>query len=141
MEQARVEIASFHADSPWTDYARQVLTLPDHSHLRKLEGEYQEAKGGLAFAVANLQKAQQQRAEQQDLSTQQAELWARIRAIDKKLATLGIVRSPYPGIIKSIKWLAQKDQELQLELVLELNKDLRSAASYWVSLAENSADS
>ena len=118
VEQARGAIANFHDDSPWTDYARQVLILPDHSQLRALESEYQEAKGDLTIAVAKLQEAQQQKAGQPDVSAKWAELLGKIREIEKQLDALGVVRSPYAGIIKKIKWLGQTEQDLLTEVTI-----------------------
>jgi hypothetical protein len=31
---------------------------------------------------------------------------------------VGVVRSPYDGIVKKIKWVEQADRELQVELIL-----------------------
>lgn len=49
----------------------------------------------------------------------------KIREIEKQLDTLGVVRSPYRGHIKSMKWLGQTDQDLQVELsvIVELKNN------------------
>ena len=95
-----------------------VLTLPDHSQLRELESEYQEAKGDLEIAIAKLEEAQQQRTLKLDTPAQRAELLGKMREVEEKLNTVGIVRSPYSGRIKSIKWLEQTNQQLQVELIV-----------------------
>ncbi|BDM82946.1 hypothetical protein AM10699_58070 (plasmid) [Acaryochloris marina MBIC10699] len=121
VEQARDAISNFYADSPWTDYARRVLPLSEKTELGKLEGKYQEAKGKLTLAIAKLTKAKQQNRVRHNQSTQKAKLIAEIHTIENKLNTKGIVRSPYNGQIKSIKWLRQTDQELYLDLVITVS--------------------
>ena len=51
----------------------------------------------------------------QDTSVQQEELLRRITEIEEKLGVGGVVRSPYAGVIKAIKWLGQTNQELKEE--------------------------
>lgn len=120
VEQARGAIATFHADSPWTDHARRVLPLPDRSQLRVLEEAHQEARGELAIAVAKLQEAQQQVVVQSDVLAKRAERLEKIRELEQQLGTLGVVRSPYSGVVKAIKWLEQVDHEIQVELTLSI---------------------
>lgn len=129
-EQAEVELArlrvklakeailNFHADSPWTDYAQKVLPLSERSEFGNLEAKYQEAQKKLNLSIAILKQAQQQNAVQQSQRTQKAQLLDKVRTIEEKLYTGGIVRSPYSGHIKSIKWLQQNDQELKLVLTM-----------------------
>lgn len=120
VEQAKTAISNFYSDSPWTDYARRVLALPDHSQLRTLEVEYREAQGALVIAVAKLQEVQQQRLLTTDVSARQANLLGKIREIEKQMNSLGVVRSPYSGVIKATKWLGQVDREIQVELTLNI---------------------
>lgn len=127
VEQARGAIATFHADSPWTDHAHRVLPLPDRSQLRVLEGAHQEARGELAFAVAKLQEAQQQGVVNSDVSAQRAELLGKIREIENQMDSLGVVRSPYSGVVKAIKWLGQVDREIQVELTLNVGPESNEA--------------
>ncbi|WP_299493066.1 efflux RND transporter periplasmic adaptor subunit [Acaryochloris sp. IP29b_bin.137] len=120
VERARVAISNFHADSPWTEYARRVLVLPDHSQLRSLESEYQSAKGEFAIAVTRLQEAQQLRAVKPDILAKRAELLGKIRETERQLSLLGVVRSPYDGAVQSFRWLGQVNQEIQAELTLNV---------------------
>lgn len=126
VEQARDLIAYFHSDSPWTDYARQVLPLTDSDELGKLEAGYREAKGELAIAVAKLQTAQQQNSLKLDSSIQQAKILSKIQEVNGKLNSVGVVRSPYSGQIKAVKWLGQTDQELQVELSITIAQSGRA---------------
>jgi hypothetical protein len=47
---------------------------------------------------------------------QQAQILTQLNDIKAKLATQGVVRSGYDGVVKKLKWLGQADQELQVEL-------------------------
>lgn len=127
VKQARGAIAIFYADSPWTDYARRMLTLPDRSQLRALEDEHQDARGELAIAVAKLQKAQQQRAVKPDASAKRAELLRKIREIEEQLDSSEAVRSPYAGVVKAIKWLEQIDQAILVEVTLMMDAESRGS--------------
>lgn len=115
VKRAKEAIAHFDTDSPWTDYARQILPLADSAQLGTLEAEFQEAKGELAIAVAKRQKAQQQRSE---IVAQRSKWLSQVRTIEEQLNSIGVVRSPYSGVVKAIKWLGQIDQEIQVELTL-----------------------
>lgn len=120
VEQAIGAIAQFQADSPWTDHARRVLPLPEQSQLRVLESKHQEARGELKIAIAKLQEARQQEARQSNISAKRVEYLEKIQEIEKQLGTLGVVRSPYGGVVKAIKWLRQVDHEIQVELTLNI---------------------
>jgi hypothetical protein len=125
---AKVAIANFHADSPWTDYARQVLPLSESTQLGELEAGYQEAKGELAIAIAKFQKAQRQGAMKGDSSGRQGELLGKMRELERQLDE--VVRSPYAGVVKKIKWLGQVNQELGVELSLEIGQSDASQKSF-----------
>lgn len=60
--------------------------------------EYQKQKGDRAFQVS--------------------EATAKLQVIESQLAGLSVVRSPYAGTIKKIKWVGQNDRNLSVELVL-----------------------
>lgn len=120
VDQARDAIANFHADSPWTDYARQVLPVAESTQIGELEAQYQEAKGKLRVALAKLHKAKQQKTTKPNPPTQQVELLRQIRRTEEQLVSLGVVKSPYSGLIKSVKWLEQTDQDLRAELTLTM---------------------
>ena len=121
VEQAKDAIAHFHADSPWTDYARRVLPVAESTQLGNLEAQYQNAKGELAIAVAKLQKMQQQ-AVKRISAPEQAERLRKLQAVEEQLQTSGITRAPYNGSIKSIRWLEQTNQQLQVELTVITEK-------------------
>ena len=121
VEQALAAITRFQANSPWTDYARGVLPLAEDTELAVLEERYQQEQAKLAIAMAHLQAAKAQRqVVQQDTSVQQGELLRQITEVEEKLGLVGVVRSPYGGAVKSLKWLEQTDQELQVELNLSI---------------------
>jgi hypothetical protein len=56
----------------------------------------------------------------QDNSLQQVVLMSQIREIEGKLNEVGVVRSPYDGTVKKIKWLCQINRELMVELTILL---------------------
>lgn len=115
LEQAKTAISNFYSDSPWTDYARQVLPIQDGSRLRELEGKYQEARGELEIARANFLRVMHQPGFD---FTEYVDLVEQLHTIDHQLLQRGLIRSPYTGRIKSIKWLGLVDQDLQVELTL-----------------------
>jgi hypothetical protein len=131
VQQAREAIALFKTNSPWTDYAWASLPLyKESTQISQLVIKVQDAEGELGLAVAQLQAARenkQQKSVGQETSIQQALLMAQLRDIEARLDGVGVVRSPYAGTIKKIKWLGQVNQELIVEVTLitqELNKAL-----------------
>jgi hypothetical protein len=75
----------------------------------------------LGLAVAQLQAArenQQQKAGGQNGLVQQALLMAQLRDVEARLDGVGVVRSPYDGTIKKIKWLGQTEQALLVEAII-----------------------
>ncbi|MGB7413232.1 MAG: efflux RND transporter periplasmic adaptor subunit [Thermosynechococcaceae cyanobacterium] len=129
VKQARVAISNFYIDSPWTDYARQVLPITESTQLGKLKAQYQEVRGELAIAQATLQVAQQRTEVKGNSSKQQAELLRQIREIEKKLDQVGVIKSLYSGRIKSIKWLLQTDKILQVELAITVEAKNNTATA------------
>lgn len=120
--QAQRAIEKYRDNSPWTEYARSVLLLPDNQELAELGNKYQVAQAELEIAQAKLQDAQQSKESKKTIDTtqQQADTISKLREVDGKISTLGVVHSPYSGVIKSIRWLGQKNQELQVELTLAM---------------------
>lgn len=120
--QARAAIAQFKTNSPWTNYAWASLPLSKESaQVSQLETKVRDAEAEMGLAVAQLQAArenQQRKAVGQDTSVQQVLLMAQLRDIEARLHEVGVVRSPYNGIIKKIKWLDQVNQELIVEVSL-----------------------
>jgi biotin carboxyl carrier protein len=53
-----------------------------------------------------------------DRAFQTSEATSKLQVIESQLAALAIVRSPYSGTIKKVKWLSQNDKNLSVELVL-----------------------
>ena len=124
VEQAQGAIARFQTNSPWTDYARGVLPLSEDEELAGLEDQYQQERVKLAIAIAQLQAAKaEEKVLLQDMLLQKTELLRQIAAIDEKLDSLGVVRSPYGGAVKSLKWLGQQDHVLRIELTFVLKPD------------------
>jgi biotin carboxyl carrier protein len=119
VRQAREAIALFKINSPWTDYALASLPLYKESRqVSQLVIKAQDAEAELGLAVAQLQAAKEKNPASQDTSVQQALLMAQLRDIETRLTTMGVVRSPYNGTVKKIKWLGQVDQEISVELIL-----------------------
>jgi hypothetical protein len=120
--QARATIAQFKTNSPWTDFAWTSLPLSKElTQASQFATKVREAEAELGLATARLQVARenkQQKIVGQDTSVQQALLISQLRDIEAKLDGLGVVKSPYPGTIKKIKWIAQADQELTVELII-----------------------
>ncbi len=80
------------------------------------------------LAIAQLQAAKEKHWEevykkqsQKDTSLEQAQLVTQLKSIESELASLGVVRAPYAGTIKKIKWVSQSDQELVAELTITVN--------------------
>lgn len=119
--EARKALTYYHADSPWTTYARQTLPLQENQALGQLQQKYQQAKTALSLAKGRLKQTRQIELAKVNAATRRTELLQTIRALDAKLISIESVRSPYSGVIKSIKWLGQTDQELQVELTLSIS--------------------
>ncbi|BDM81157.1 hypothetical protein AM10699_40240 [Acaryochloris marina MBIC10699] len=130
VEQARSAISAFHADSPWTDYARSVLPISENIPLRQLQNQYLQAKGELVISIAKLQDSQQRNKVLQHSSTQTGELTAQLQEIEEKLNTMGLVHSPINGWIKSIKWVGQTNRELQIEMTVTVRSKLQVKANH-----------
>jgi hypothetical protein len=124
VKQAKEAIALFKTNSPWTDYAWASLPLSKEStQVSQLVIKVQDAEAELGLAVAQLQTARenkQQKAFGQDTSVQQALLVSQLRDIEARLDGVGVVRSPYNGTVKKIKWVGQVNQELTVELTISL---------------------
>jgi hypothetical protein len=119
VQQARAAIAQFKTRSPWTDYARASLPLDkEPTQVSQLEEKVWEAEAGLDLAVAQLQVVREKQLVDQDTSVQRVVLLSQLRDVRAKLDQVGVVRSPYAGIIKKIKWLSQKDQDLLTEVTI-----------------------
>lgn len=123
MEQARSAISAFHANSPWTDYARLVLPISENIPLRELQNQYLQAKGELAISLAKLHESQQKGMVLPHHSTHAIELKAKLQDIGEKLNTMGQVHSPINGCIKSVKWLGQTNRELQIEVTVAVSSN------------------
>jgi multidrug efflux pump subunit AcrA (membrane-fusion protein) len=122
VQQAREAIAQFKTNSPWTDYAWASLPLyKESTQVSQLIIKVQDAEAELGLAVAQLQAARenkQQKAVGQDASVQQALLMAQLKDVETRLDGMGVVRSPYDGTIKKIKWLGQTEQTLLVEAII-----------------------
>jgi endonuclease YncB( thermonuclease family) len=132
-------IAQFLADSPWTDYAREQLNQrSEKEKLAELNNILQQKKASLNLAIAQLQAAKEKHREelyklykeqpQKDTSVEQAQITTQLKSFESELVRLGVVRSPYEGTIKKIKWVGQTDQELVAELTITVgsNKEISS---------------
>ncbi|MGA7932072.1 MAG: hypothetical protein WCA35_00685 [Kovacikia sp.] len=122
VQQAREAIAQFKTNSPWTDYAWASLPLyKESTQVSQLAIKAQDAEAELGLAVAQLQVARenrQQKAVGQEPPVQQALLMSQLKDVEARLDGVGVVRSPYDGTIKKIKWMNQVNQELVVEITL-----------------------
>jgi hypothetical protein len=119
VEQARKTIALFKTNSPWTDYAWASLPLyKESTQVSQLVIKVQDAEAELGLAVAQLQAAREKHSASQNMSVQQVLLMSQLRDIEARLDGVGVVRSPYDGTVKKIKWMNQVNQELTVEITL-----------------------
>jgi hypothetical protein len=119
VKQAREAIALFKTNSPWTDYALASLPLyKESTQVSQLVIKVRDAEAELGLAVAQLQAAREKKPARQDTSVQQDLLMAQLSDVEARLDGVGVVRSPYAGIIKKIKWLSQTDQDLLTEVTI-----------------------
>jgi hypothetical protein len=119
VEQAREAIALFKTNSPWTDYAFAALPLyKESAQVSQLETKVREAETELDSVVAQLQAVREKKPASQDTSLQQVLLMSQLKDIEVRLNGVGMVRSPYNGTIKKIKWSSQINQELTVECSL-----------------------
>jgi hypothetical protein len=124
VQQAKEVIALFKTNSPWTDYALASLPLyKESTQISQLTIKVQDAEAELWLAVAQLQDARENKQKKtigQDTSGQQVLLMAQLKDVEARLDGVGVVRSPYNGTVKKIKWVGQVNQELTVELTISL---------------------
>jgi hypothetical protein len=122
VQQAKEAISQFKTNSPWTDYSWASLPLyKESTQVSQLVIKVQDAETELGLAVAQLQAAREKNLVHvggQDNSVQQALLMSQLRDVEARLDGVGVVRSPYDGTIKKIKWIGQNNRELLVELTL-----------------------
>ncbi len=122
MQQAKGEIAEFKTNSPWTDYAWASLPLyKESTQVSQLVIKVQDAEAELDLAVAQLQAAREKNPVHVDRQDQEL-LMSQLRDIEMRLDGVGVVRSPYAGSVKKIKWIGQIDQELLVELTISVDE-------------------
>jgi hypothetical protein len=123
VQQAREAIAQFKSNSPWTDYAWASLPLyKESAQVSQLATRVQDAKAELDLTVAQLQVFREKKpvgTGGQD-ALQQVLLMFQLREIEAKLNAVGVVRSPYDGTVKKVKWSGQVNQELTVEVTLTI---------------------
>lgn len=137
VDQAQKVIAQFLANSPWTEYAREQGYQPSEKEkLVGLNNVLAQKNASLNLAIAGLQSAKEKHreeinkeAQQQDTSLEQAQLLAQLNSIESDLERFGIVKSPYTGSIKKIKWVGQTDSELVAELTIAVTNETTVAES------------
>ncbi|WP_052672463.1 thermonuclease family protein [Aliterella atlantica] len=134
VDQAQKAIFQFLANSPWTEYAREQGYQPSEKEkLVGLNNILAQKKASLNLAIAGLQSAKERHREevnkevskeaqqQEDTSLEQAQLLAQLNSIESELERFGVVKSPYTGSIKKIKWVGQTDAELVAELTIAVS--------------------
>lgn len=113
--QARQAITYYKSRSPYTDLGQRILGKSYiDTTLLKLEQQLYIAQNKLIIANGKLQSARHQKSD--DISA----LLSKAQIQEAHLKRLGVVRSPYSGMVHSIRWLGQKDQELQAEVTLSI---------------------
>jgi hypothetical protein len=125
VQLAREAIAQFKANSPWTDYAWVSLPLyKESAQVSQLATKVQDAEAALDLTVDELRVAREKRpvGTGSHDALQQVLLMSHLKDIEAKLGEVGVVRSPYNGTIKKIKWSGQVNQELTVELTISLEK-------------------
>jgi hypothetical protein len=123
VNQAKEAIAEFKTHSPWTDYAFATLPLHKESaQVSQLETKVREAETELDLAMAELQAVREKIPDSQDTSLQQVLLMSQLNNVEARVDGVGVVRSPYDGSVKKIKWIEQADRELQVELILTVRR-------------------
>lgn len=129
VDQAKAAIDAFIAASPWTDYAREQFNQrKEKEKLAELNNVLAQKQAALELATAQLQTSiEEHRSKtytptniqpQQDTSLEQAQSLTQLSSIESELTRLGVVRSPYAGTVKKIKWVGQSDQQLLAELTI-----------------------
>lgn len=121
VQQAREAITQFKANSPWTDYAWTSLPLyKESAQISQLATQVRGVEAELELTVAELRVAREKRpvGTGSHNALQQVLLMSQLKEIEAKLDEAGVVRSPYVGTIKKIKWLEQTNQELFVEAVI-----------------------
>jgi hypothetical protein len=122
VEQARDAIAEFKTHSPWTEYALTSLPLyKESAKVSQLKTKVREAETELDLAVAQLQAVREKTPASKDTSLQEVLLMSQLKDIEARLNGVGVVRSPYAGTIKKIKWLGQTGQELLVEAIIAVD--------------------
>jgi hypothetical protein len=122
VEQARDAIAEFKTHSPWTEYALASLPLyKESAKVSQLKTKVREAETELDLAVAQLQAVREKTPASKDTSLQEVLLMSQLKDIEARLNGVGVVRSPYAGTIKKIKWLGQTGQELLVEAIIAVD--------------------
>jgi hypothetical protein len=121
VQQAKEAIAQFKINSPWTEYALASLPLyKESTQVSQLVIKVQDAEAELGLAVAQLQAVKEKNPASQDTSLQQILLMSQLKDVEARLNGVGVVRSPYNGTVKKIKWVGQVNQELTVELTISL---------------------
>jgi endonuclease YncB( thermonuclease family) len=129
IDRAKAAIDAFIAASPWTDYAREQFNQrKEKEKLAELNNVLAQKQAALELATAQLQTSiESHRSKtntptniqtQQDNSLEQAQILTQLSSIESELTRLGVVRSPYAGTVKKIKWVGQSDQQLLAELTI-----------------------
>lgn len=114
LQAADAEIAKFKKDSPYTDYALANLPLPEvQLQLEQLNAKRRAAQVVLEQEKARLAQAKTQASQKgQGLAQLQAErgrLLQEKQQLEKQLASLKTVYSPYTGLVQKVKPVSTKD--------------------------------
>lgn len=67
--------------------------------------------------------------QERDRAFQISEATVKLQSLETQLAALSIIRSPYNGVIKKIKWIGQSDRLLTVELVMLTDRSTGPATS------------
>ena len=65
---------------------------------------------------------------EQIYGSRQSELSARLTQLESELTSIAQVRAPFSGTVRSVKWLAQTDQSLAVEIAISVDKTTATQA-------------
>ena len=123
LRQAEAAITRFKQNSPYTDLARQQLSLPaEEEKLAALETERRQAQAAVDDAIALLNAVQVSPPPPppppQNSSAEKAKLQQRLQEIAAKLKDPELVQSSHTGTIKTVKTVKQPNGKIKADLTL-----------------------
>jgi hypothetical protein len=123
---SEVALKDYLAKSPYTDFARQTLSLPEEEkQLARLQAVKASAKAQLDQAIAQLQTIQSvQNTRQQvqsDVVSKKQQLLQELKTIETQLEALQDILSPHDAIVQGIEWKEKGKNGYKAELALAVH--------------------